>query len=73
MRRAFMLLAAAMAAMMVIGVGTAFASHNPGHNPGGGSGGTLPAGCTFTGGGGGGTTTCVTKTVDETTEFEVTD
>jgi hypothetical protein len=67
-----MLLAAAMAAMMVIGVGAAFASHNPGHNPGGG-GGTLPAGCTFTGGGGGGTTTCVTKTVDETTEFEVTD
>ena len=69
MRRAFMLLAAAMAAMMVIGVGTAFASHNPGHNPGGGGGGQWPEGCTFAPGAGGGTTTCVTKTVDETTEF----
>ena len=73
MRRVFMLLAAAMAAMMVIGVGTAFASHNPGHNPGGGGGGQLPEGCTFAPGAGGGTTTCVTKTVDQTTEFVVTD
>ena len=57
-----------MAAMMALSAGSAFADHNPNHNPGGG---TLPAGCTFTGGGG--TTICVTKTVDQTTEFEITD